>query len=89
MAGSGKPARNEAEALLTQLQRLTARAGAVGANDRAKLLALLDDIQTVRNKLIEECARLDQEMKRAAVGITAARAYTRGARAVGPRHGQY
>ena len=89
MSGSKKPAPNEAEMLLTQLQRLTARADAVEANDRATLLALLDDIQTVRNKLIEECARLDQEMKRAAVGITAARAYTRGARSVGgPRHGQ-
>ncbi len=68
------------DATLRRLKRLTARAGAVGAGDRARLLALMDDIETVRRKLLVECARLDEEMKRATVRMTAMRAYARGTR---------
>jgi hypothetical protein len=76
------------ETLLRKLRRLTVRAGAVQANDRAQMLALLDDVERVRNGLLRECARLDEEMKRAAVRVTAITAYARGARSIrGPYRG--
>jgi len=85
MVDAKKPARSAAEALTLRLRRLTARAGSVGIDDRAQLIALMDDIQAVRRELIEECARLDEEMKGSRVRITAAKAYSRGARLVGGR----
>ena len=76
------------EVLLLQLRRLTTRAGAVTANDRAQLLALLDDLDTARLGLLRECARLDQEINRASVMVTAISAYARGAKSIrGPRRG--
>lgn len=73
------------EAVLRRANRLGKRAAAVRADDRAQLLALIDDIQTVRNRLLAECVRLDEEMKRASVRITALRAYAHGAVAVRAR----
>ncbi|MGN1285779.1 MAG: hypothetical protein ACI4XG_04245 [Bradyrhizobium sp.] len=70
------------DALLRKLRRLTARAGAVKAGDRAQLIALLDDIATLRDLLMRECARLDQEFKRASARVTAITAYGRSAQSV-------
>ena len=73
------------EATLRKARRLAVRAAAVEPGDRAQILALIDDIQTVRNRLLAECVRLDEEMKRASVRITALRAYAYGAMAVRSR----
>jgi len=73
-------ANTSGEGLLRRLRRLTARAGSVGRNDRAQLLALLDDIMTARDGLVRECARLDEQIKRQAVRVTAIAAYARGAK---------
>jgi len=74
-------------AALQKGRRLTARAATVKAEDRAQILALMDDIQTLRNRLLAECVRLDEEMKRSSVRITALRAYAYGAMAIrGRRH---
>jgi len=72
-------------ATLRKARRLALRAAAVKADDRAQVLALIDDIQTVRNKLLAECARLDEEMRRANVRVTALRAYAHGAMMIRPR----
>jgi hypothetical protein len=71
----------EGEALLRKLRRLKVRAAATGADDRNELLALMDDIETVRRKLLRECAQLEEEMKLAAVRVNAFNAYGRVARA--------
>ncbi|HLG81814.1 MAG TPA: hypothetical protein VKY22_12415 [Bradyrhizobium sp.] len=73
------------EAALRKMRRLTARAAAVERDDRAQILALMDDIQTLKNRLLAECVRLDEEMKRASVRITALRAYAHGAMAIRSR----
>lgn len=88
MAEANGQREGNGEALLRRLRRLTNRAGAAEANDRAQLLALLDDIDRVRRELLRECARLDEEMKRAAVRVTAISAYARGAKSIrGPHRG--
>jgi hypothetical protein len=79
MAGVKGLSEGGGEALLRRLRRLTNRAGAVDPADRAQLLALLDDIERVRHGLLRECTRLDEEMKRATVRVTAISAYARGA----------
>jgi hypothetical protein len=77
----GRP--SDGEALLRKLRRLKIRAAASGvAQDRAQLIALMDDIETVRRRLLRECAQLDEEMKLAAVRFTAINAYSRVARTV-------
>lgn len=76
------------EMLLLLLRRLTTRAGAAKANDRAQLVALLDDLDTARLGLVRECARLDREINRASVMVTAISAYARGAKSIrGARRG--
>jgi len=61
----------------------------VQPNDRAQLCALLDDIGTVRDQLMRECARLDDEIIRAMFRATAITAYGRGAQSVSAlRRGQ-
>lgn len=70
------------EAALRRARRLAVRAATVKAGDRAQILALIDDFQTVRNRLLAECVRLDEEMRRASVRITALRAYAHGAIAI-------
>ena len=72
-------------AMLHQARRLVLRAAAVKADERAQILALVDDIQTLRDRLLAECVRLDQEMKRASVRATALRAYAQSALAIRPR----
>lgn len=67
----------EGEALLKRLQRLEIRAASVGVEDRAELLALMDDIDLVRRKLLRECAQLDEKLKLASVRVTAFNTYTR------------
>ncbi|MGJ4899353.1 MULTISPECIES: hypothetical protein [unclassified Bradyrhizobium] len=67
----------EGEALLKRLQRLRLRAATAGKDDRAQLLALIDDIETVRRKLLRECALLDEELKVATVRVTALNTYAR------------
>jgi hypothetical protein len=73
------------EAALRKMRQLTTRAAAVKREERAQILALIDDIQTARNRLLAECVRLDEEMKRASVRITALRAYAHGAMAIRSR----
>ncbi|VIO76430.1 hypothetical protein CI1B_64350 [Bradyrhizobium ivorense] len=73
---------SDGDVLLRKLRRLTARARAVDAGDRAQLCALLDDIGTLRDRLMRECARLDQEINRATVRATAITAYGRGAQSL-------
>ncbi|XUM21823.1 hypothetical protein ACRAVF_32140 [Bradyrhizobium oligotrophicum S58] len=67
----------EGEALLKKLRRLRLRAATAGKDDRAQLLALIDDIETVRRKLLRECAQLDEELKVATVRVTALNTYAR------------
>lgn len=67
----------EGEALLRKLRRLKIRAAAVGADDRRQLLALMDDIETVRRKLLRECAQLEEELKLATVRVNAFNTYAR------------
>src|SRR5207237_1974856 len=57
----------EGEALLKKLRRLKLRAAAAGKDDRAQLLALMDDIEAIRRKLLRECAQLEEEFRIAAV----------------------
>jgi hypothetical protein len=71
----------EGEALLKRLQRLKTRAASAGVEDRAQLLALMDDIDSVRRKLLRECAQLDEELKLASVRISAFNTYARVAQA--------
>ncbi|MGY3534074.1 hypothetical protein ACVISU_006842 [Bradyrhizobium sp. USDA 4452] len=68
--------------LLVRLQRLQAKATSVQSNDRAQLTALLDDVGTLRDLLMRECARIDQELNRASVRVTAITAYGRSAQSV-------
>ncbi|MGZ7036068.1 MAG: hypothetical protein ACXVIQ_12720 [Ilumatobacteraceae bacterium] len=68
-----------AEQLLRRLQRLTIHAEAADLNDRATIIALLDDVDTLRRRLLHECARLDDDLRRATVRVTAISAYARGA----------
>ncbi|CAL78597.1 conserved hypothetical protein [Bradyrhizobium sp. ORS 278] len=71
----------EGEALLTRLRRLKLRTAAAGKDDRAELLALMDDIETIRRKLLRECAQLEEELRIAAVRVTALNTYARVAQA--------
>jgi len=73
------------EAALRKMRQLTTRAAATTRDDRAQILALIDEIQTLRSRLLAECVRLDDEMKRASVRITALRAYAHGAMAIRSR----
>ena len=73
------------EAALRKMRRLTVNAAAAKRDDQAQIVALIDDIQTLRNRLLAECVRLDEEMKRASVRITALRAYAHGAMAIRSR----
>ncbi|MGJ4891530.1 hypothetical protein ACQR1Y_25320 [Bradyrhizobium sp. HKCCYLRH3099] len=71
----------EGEMLLRKLRRLKLRAAAVGKDDRTQLLALMDDIESVRRKLLRECALLEEEFRVAAVRVTALSSYARVAQA--------
>lgn len=77
----------EGEALLRKLRRLKIRADGAGAEGRAQLIALMDDIETVRRQLLRECARLDEELKLATVRVTAITAYARVAHSARQPHG--
>jgi hypothetical protein len=77
MVGQKKERLGEGEALLRKLRRLKIRAAAVGADDRRQLLALMDDIETVRRKLLRECAQLEEELKLATVRVNAFNTYAR------------
>ncbi|UTD25537.1 hypothetical protein [Bradyrhizobium sp. WD16] len=77
------------EALLVRIRRLTTLAAAPElATDPARVLALLDDIETVRQGLLRECGHLDDQMRQAMTTMTALTAYARSASAAGgrPRH---
>jgi len=80
MADPKRERPGEGEVLLRRLRRLKVRAAAAGTDDRAQLLALMDDIETVRRKLMRECAQLEEELKMAAVRVTAFNTYARVAR---------
>ena len=56
---SGEKASGAGEALLRRMQRLLARAATVGGSDRKQLLALLDDVETTRRGLLQECAAIE------------------------------
>ena len=77
MAEQKKERLGEGEALLKKLRRLRLRAASAGKDDRAQLLALMDDIETVRRKLLRECAQLEEEFRVAAVRVTALNTYSR------------
>jgi hypothetical protein len=77
MAGRKNDGFGEGEALLRRMRRLKIRADGADPENRAQLIALMDDIETVRRRMLRECARLDEELKLAAVRVTAATAYTR------------
>ncbi|CCE00046.1 hypothetical protein [Bradyrhizobium sp. STM 3809] len=81
MAELKKERPGEGEALLKKLRRLKLRTAAAGRDDRAQLLALMDDIETVRRKLLRECAQLEEEFRIAAVRVTALNTYARVAQA--------
>ena len=68
-----------AEQLLLRLHRLTIQAEGVDADDRARIIALIDDVETLRRRLLRDCAQLDADLQRAAVRGTAISAYARGA----------
>ena len=68
------------EPLLRRLRRLAARARTVRADDRAQLVALIDDFETLRLALLRECAGLDDELKLAARRVMALNAYARSGR---------
>lgn len=88
MAALSKERLGEGEVLLRRLRRLKIRAAAAGTDDRAQLVALMDDMESVRRKLLRECAQLEEEMKMAAVRVTALNAYARVARTTRlPRQG--
>jgi hypothetical protein len=71
-----------AEPLLRRLRRLTIRAEGADAKERARIIALIDDMATLRGHLVRESVRLDEELRRAAVRVTAIGAYARGAQAI-------
>jgi hypothetical protein len=68
-----------AEQLLLRLHRLTIEAKGVDVSDRARIIALIDDVDTLRQRLLRECAQLDQDLQRATVRGSAISAYARGA----------
>jgi hypothetical protein len=72
------------EHLLLRLRRLTIQAEAADVNDRAMIVALIDDVDTLRRRLLRECARLDEDLRRATVRVTAISAYARGAQSARP-----
>ena len=72
------------EQLLLRLRRLTIQAEAADVNDRARIVALIDDVDTLRQRLLRECARLDEDLRRATVRVTAISAYARGAQSARP-----
>lgn len=72
------------EQLLLRLRRLTIQAEAADVNDRAMIVALIDDVDTLRRRLLRECARLDEDLRRATVRVTAISAYARGAQSARP-----
>ena len=72
------------EQLLLRLRRLTIQAQAADVNDRARIVALIDDVDTLRRRLLRECARLDEDLRRATVRVTAISAYARGAQSARP-----
>lgn len=88
MTALSKERLGEGEILLRKLRRLKIRAAATGKDDRAQLMALIDDAESVRRKLLRECAQLEEEMKVATVRVTALNAYARVARTTRlPRQG--
>jgi len=89
MADAKRNGPSEGEALLRRLRRLTVRTESANAGDRVQLIALIDDIEAARRRLKRECARLDEELKRVTMRVTAINAYARGARtlSVAPRRG--
>lgn len=68
---------NVDDALLLRLQRLIVRARLVQASDRDRLLALIDDLETVRSRLLHECEGIEDQMARASAQTTAIGAYIR------------
>jgi len=82
MAGLIGEGTDQAEMLMRRLRRLAIRADRVDAGDRAKIIALIDDVETVRQCALRECVRLDEDMRRSSERIKAIGAYARGARAI-------
>jgi len=82
MTGLRAKGTDQAETLMQRLRRLAIRADRVDAGDRAKIIALIDDVETVRQCALRECVRLDEDMRRSSERIKAIGAYARGARAI-------
>jgi len=84
---SGEKASAAGEALLRRMQRLLAQAATVGGSDRKQLLALLDDVETTRRGLLQECAVIESEMLQATVRASVIGAYLRNSQVQrGKRH---
>lgn len=83
----GEQASAAGEALLRRLRRLVGRAATVTGRDRKQLLALLDDFETTRRGLLQECAEIEGEMRQATTRATAIGTYLRNSQAAcGKRH---
>ncbi len=71
-------ASGKSQPLILQLRRLAAQAEAPDlAGDRARILALVDDVQAVQRRIKLECERLGEEMRQASARVHAATAYIR------------
>ena len=86
MTGLRAKGTDQAETLMQRLRRLAIRADRVGASDRAEIIALIDDVEAVRQCAMRECARLDEDMRRSSERIKAIGAYARGAQAIRAPH---
>lgn len=86
MAGLRGDGADQAEMLMRRLRRLAIRADHVDASDRATIIALIDDVETVRQCALRECVRLDEDLRRSSVRIKAIAAYARSTRAIRAPH---
>ncbi len=86
MADANSDSHDDGEPLLRRLRRLTTHAESADANDRAKIIALIDDVDKLRRRLLRGCARVDEELRRAAVRSTAISAYARGGQSARAPH---
>lgn len=71
-------AQDSDDRLLVRLRRAIAAAGrATGADDRRRLLILVDEVETLRARIAERCEAVANEMKAARAQIGAIAAYAR------------
>ncbi|WP_022720349.1 hypothetical protein [Rhodopseudomonas sp. B29] len=66
--------------LMATIERLKLRAASVAKGDELQMIALVDEIQRIRAKLVRGRDRVAKELERAAARDVAIAAYARGAR---------